>query len=120
MTSKVREYQGIIFIFLAAVGVVLFVLTANEYMFNSSYVPTLSAIGDWGYYVFVLGLFMLVVFFYLFFKVLSDTRTFESMINSDSKQTFTKNLKDLERISRKLGPAYVSQLKSTKDKWKVK
>lgn len=120
MTSKIRELQGIIYLFLAAVGVVLFVLTANEYLFNSSFFPTLNSLGDWGYYIFVLGLVMLLVFFYLFFKVLSDTRSFQSMINSESKQIFTRNLRDLERISKKLGPSYVSELKATKEKWKVK
>ncbi len=120
MTSKIREYQGIIYIFLAAVGVVLFILTSNEYLFNSSLFPTLTSIGDWGYYVFAVGIVMLIVFFYLFFKLLSDTRTFQSMINSESKQTFTKHLRDLERISRKLGPSYVEELKSTKERWKVK
>lgn len=120
MTSKVREYQGYLYILGAAIGVVLFVFTSNELIFHSSALPSLSFLGNWGYWVFTLGLIMVIVFFYLYFKLLKDTRDFQEMINSGSKNQFLKHLKDLNRISRKLGPSYVNELRQTKEKWKVK
>lgn len=120
MTSKIREYQTYLYIFGAAIGVVLFIFTSNELIFKNTALPSLSFLGDWGYWVFTLGLILLIVFFYLYYKVLSDTKKFHEMISSGSKNLFLKHVRDLERISRKLGPKYVSELKQTKEKWKVK
>ncbi|AKA47860.1 hypothetical protein IX51_00790 [uncultured archaeon] len=120
MTSKIREYQSFLYILGAAIGVVLFVLTSNELIFKSSALPGLSSLGNWGYWVFTLGLVMMIAFFYLYYRLLSDTKKFETLINSESKNTFSKNLRELDRISKKLGPRYVTELKETKEKWKLR
>lgn len=120
MSSKIREFQSFLYILGAAIGVVLFVLTSNELIFNSTALPRLTSLGNWGYWVFTLSLIMMVVFFYFYYKVIRDARRFEELINSESKNIFSKNLKELEKISRKLGPRYVSELRSTKEKWKIR
>lgn len=120
MSSKLREYQSFLYILGAAVGVVLFVFTSNEFIFKSSALPRLTSLGDWGYWVFTLGLVLMIVFFYLYYKVLSDTKKFEKLIRSESKNAFSKNVRELERISSKLGPRYVDELKSTKERWKLR
>ncbi len=120
MTSKLREFQSFLYILGAAIGVVLFVLTSNELIFKNSALPSLSYLGNWGYWVFTLGLVMMIVFFYLYYKVISDTKKFQELINSESKNIFSKNLRDLERLSKKLGPRYVAELKSAKEKWKLR
>lgn len=120
MTSKIREYQSFLYLLGAAVGVVLFALTSNELIFKSSLLPGFSFLGNWSYWVFTLGLIMMIVFFYLYYKVLSDTKKFQNLINSESKSIFSKNLRELERISRKLGPRYIHELRNAKNRWKVK
>lgn len=120
MTSKIREYQSYLYILGAAIGVVLFIFTSNELIFKNPALPSLSFLGDWGYWVFTVGLLLMIVFFYLYYKVLSDTKKFQEMISSSSKNLFLKHVRDLEKISRKLGPMYVEELRETKNKWKVK
>lgn len=120
MSSKIREYQSFLYLLGGAIGVAMFVLTSNELIFNSSALPRLSTLGNWGYWVFTLGLLMMIVFFYMYYKVLRDTRKFEDLINSESKNAFSKNLRELESISKRLGPRYISELKGAKEKWKLR
>ena len=77
-----------------------------------------SKIREYQSFLYILG--AAIAFFYLYYRLLSDTKKFETLINSESKNTFSKNLRELDRISKKLGPRYVTELKETKEKWKLR
>lgn len=124
MTSSWREYQSYLYIVLLAVGIVLLVITINDLIIKNTAVTdsgfTLQTLKAWEYWVFVLGIILSASFAYFYAKLLSDTRKFHRLIQSSSKHTFVKNLKELQKISRSLGPKYVNLLHESMDKWKVK
>lgn len=124
MASSWRENQSVIYLVLMALGVVLLVITINDLVIKSSGVIqsgfTLLALGNWEYWVFALALFIAAIFAYYFVKVTNDTKKFNELIKSSSKHSFVKNLKELQKISRTLGPKYQAELQKSMDKWKVK
>ncbi|GGM67391.1 hypothetical protein GCM10007108_01830 [Thermogymnomonas acidicola] len=122
MTSKIREYQFQIYLALGVLGLILFIISSNDILFRSPYLDSvsLSYIGNWDYWVFAVGIIMACVFLYLTYKVARDTRWFQEILSGNSKSLFVKNLKELERISRYLGPRFEDELNLAKERWKVR
>lgn len=124
MASSWREYQSVLYLVMMAFGVVLLVLTVNDMVIkNTAIIQTgfsISTLGDWEYWIFALALIIAGTFAYYFVKVTNDTKKFNRLIKSSSKHSFLKNLKDLQRIARSLGPKYEKELQESMDKWKVK
>lgn len=124
MENSWRNYQFYIYVVLFAVGIVFLVITVNDLVTRNNAIIkaglTLSTTGNWEYWIFAVSLVIAATFLYLTVKIASDTRKFESLINGESKYTFVKNIRDLQKLARELGPRYNDQLNQAMEKWKVK
>lgn len=107
-----------------SVGVVLLILTVNDLIIKNTAVVdsgfTLQVLGAWETWLFALAIFIAALFSYYFAKVTSDTKKFRRLIASSSKHNFVKNLRELQKIARNLGPEYEETLQNSMNKWKVK
>lgn len=107
-----------------AVGVVLLIMTVNDLIIKNTAVIdsgfTLQIMGEWETWLFAIAILIAAVFAYYFAKVTSDTKKFHRLMDSTSKQNFVKNLRELRKIARSLGPTYEEMLQKSMDKWKVK
>lgn len=123
MSSKIREYQSILYILGAAVALTVFAISANDLIFHNSFLLnnsiSLKLVGSWIYWIFAITLTLSGILFYMYYKVVEDIRKFQSLINSSSKHIFIRNLKELEEIARHLGKKYVFELEEKKQRWKV-
>ncbi len=122
--GKIKEFKIPISLVMIALTLLLFVIL-SVYYFSLSTLPTdfqhfVSTLGNWSYYIFVLSLVGLLYFAYILVSTDIDRRKFEELMNSDSKATFTKNTRDLETVSRKLGPSFVRRFKQKKDQLRIK
>ncbi len=124
MSRSWREFQSYIYLALLASCIVILVMTINDLLVSNSALKnsgfTLTAAGAWETWIFAFALVFSIIFAYYFAKIVRETKKFHSLIASSSKHNFVKNLKDLQRIARILGPRYEQILKESMDKWKVK
>lgn len=124
MATSWREYQSYLYLFLMALGVVLLLITVNDLIIKNTGVIesgfTLQAMGAWESWLFAIAIVMAATFAYYFVRVTSQTRKFHELIDSSSKHAFVKNLRELQRIARNLGPSYEARLQESMNKWKVK
>lgn len=124
MNRSWREYQSYIYLVLLAIGIVFLVMTLNDLIVKDPGLKssgfTLAFAGSWETWIFAVSIVVSMVFAYYFAKVLQETRKFHSLVASSSKHSFVKNLRDLQRIARHLGPRYEQLLRESMDKWKVK
>lgn len=124
MATSWRQYQSYLYLFLMAVGVVLLIMTVNDLIINNTAVIdsgfTLKFMGAWETWLFAIAILIAATFSYYFAKVTSDTKKFHKLLDSSSKQNFVKNLRELQKIARNLGPTYEELLHKSMDKWKVK
>lgn len=123
MERSVRDFQEIIYILISAVSLIFFVISTNDLLVHNVILIhaglTLS-VGGWIYWIFTVSLIFTFVFLYMFFKTISNLRKFARLINSPSKQTFVKNLVDLEKLAQSLGSVERKALDAAKDRWKVR
>lgn len=124
MANSWRQFQTYLYLVFLAVGIVLLLITINDLIIQNASVSgagfSLKSLGPWEMWVFVLAIILTAAFSYFFFKVTSETKRFTNLIQSSSKHNFVKNLKELEKISRNLGPKYQELLEESMQKWKVK
>ncbi len=124
MFRSFRDYQSIIYITVAAVSIIFFVISANDVVFHSKSLSqaglTLSSAGNWSYWILALSTIGSVVFLYMYIHIISSLRKFNELINSQSKQVFVKNLRELERTARILGTRERKLLREAREKWKVR
>lgn len=123
MASAVKNYQLPIYLVLGAIGVTILFVSTNDLILHVNSIKSLitfQSLGNWLYWIFALGLLLAMVFLYMFYKIIQDTKKFEKLINSNSKQNFVTNLKELEKLSRSLGRKYAIELGRAKQRWKVK
>ncbi len=122
--KSLREYQSIIYIIVAAISIVFLFISSNDLIFHNAGIKssglTLSSAGNWLYWILVVSALGTIIFLYLYAHIVSSLRKFNSLINSGSKQTFVKNLRELEKTARVLGPREKKLLKEAREKWKVK
>ncbi len=122
--GKIKEFKIPISLLLIAITL-FFMVLFPLYWFNLVILPVeflnlINFIGNWSYYLFavaVIGFFYAV---YLFYSTVKDRKKFEELINADSKSAFVKNLRDLEIISRRLGPSFVKKLREKKEELRIK
>lgn len=123
MNSKIKEFQSVFFLIGGAVTLTLFVIASDDLIFHSKFFLDNSIsfqfTGNWEYWIFALSLSLMAIFFYLYYKVVSDIKKFKKLINSSSKHNFVRNLKELDTIATHLGKRYSTELEETKQKWKV-
>ncbi|MDS0256666.1 DUF3198 domain-containing protein [Thermoplasmatales archaeon AK] len=112
---SIREYQAYVYLILMALGVALLLITSNDLIFNNSSVYnagfTFKGVGDWEYWIFAIAVVLIILFAYLYFRRILD---------GNSKQTFVKNIKKLQKIARSLGPRYQEELERKMESWKVR
>ena len=123
MEMSWREYQYYMYLILAALFLILFVISFNDLVIHYSgisNVVSLSSLGNWLYWIIAISFSLTLVFFYYLYRYTNDSKKFYNLINGSSKQTFVKNFKDLEIISSRLGPSYVKELEKAKNKWNMR
>ena len=122
--GKYKEFKIPISLVMLAITLFLFAIVTIKF-FSLSTLPVsfqsfLNSIGYWAYYIFVLSLAGLLYFAYLLAVTVTQRRKFEELIYTDSKATFVKNARDLDIISRKLGPSFRARYEVKKDQLRVK
>ena len=122
--GKYKEFKIPISLVMLAITLFLFVIVTIKF-FSLSTLPVsfqsfLNSIGYWAYYIFVLSLAGLLYFAYLLAVTVAQRRKFEELIYTDSKATFVKNARDLDIISKKLGPSFRARYEVKKDQLRVK
>ncbi len=122
--GKYKEFKIPISLVMLAMTLFLFVIVTIKF-FSLSTLPVsfqsfLNSIGYWAYYIFVLSLAGLLYFAYLLAVTVTQRRKFEELIYTDSKATFVKNARDLDIISKKLGPSFRARYEVKKDQLRVK
>ncbi len=122
--GKYKEFKIPISLVFLAISLFMFVLLVM-YFFGLAILPLnfqgfLTTLGGWTDYVFVISLIGLLYFSYLLASTVTQRRKFEELITTDSKATFVKNQRDLEVISRKLGPSFEKRFEEKKEQLRVK
>ena len=122
--GKYKEFKIPISLVMLAITLFLFAIVVIKF-FSLSTLPLsfqsfLNSIGYWAYYIFVLSLAGLLYFAYLLAVTVTQRRKFEELIYTDSKATFVKNARDLDIISKKLGPSFRARYEVKKDQLRVK
>ncbi|MCW6158183.1 MAG: DUF3198 domain-containing protein [Thermoplasmatales archaeon] len=122
--GKYKEFKIPISLVMLAITLFLFAIVVIKF-FSLSTLPVsfqsfLNSIGYWAYYIFVLSLAGLLYFAYLLAVTVAQRRKFEELIYTDSKATFVKNARDLDIISKKLGPSFRAKYEVKKDQLRVK
>ncbi|HLH86050.1 MAG TPA: DUF3198 domain-containing protein [Thermoplasmataceae archaeon] len=121
---SIREYQAYVYLILMALGVALLLITSNDLIFNNSSVYnagfTFKGVGDWEYWIFAIAVVLIILFAYLYVKVTREYKSFRRILDGNSKQTFVKNIKKLQKIARSLGPRYQEELERKMESWKVR
>lgn len=124
MQNSWKNYQFYLYVVLFAVGIVFLLITVNDLVSRNSALIrsgfTLSSTGDWEYWIFAVSLVLAATFLYMTLKIVVHTKKFEELITSSSKYTFVKNIKELQKLAKELGPHYGEQLNQAMEKWKVK
>ena len=122
--GKIKEFKIPVSLLLMAVTL-FFMVLYPLYWFNLVILPVefinlINFIGNWSYYIFAIALIGFFYSVYLFYRTVKDRKEFEELMNADSKSAFVKNLRDLEIISRRLGPSFVKKLREKKEELKIK
>ena len=124
MKTSIREYFRFIFLVIFAVSLIFLIISANDLIFRNPQMIidglTFQQTGAWEYWIFAVSVIFTIYFFYLFIKYSRDFNKFMSIISGNSKQNLVKNLNELRKIAKNLGPRYQQELKEAMDKWKVK
>ena len=119
-----KEFKIPISLVMLAITLFIFILDVI-YFFSLGILPLnfqsfLTTIGGWIYYIFLLSLVGIIYFAYLLASTVSQRRKFEELIFTDSKATFVKNERDLDVISRKLGPSFRKRYEEKKGQLRVR
>ena len=108
MNVSFQELQSYFYVFLSAVSIVVFVIAFNNLLVGNKDLInaglSFAAAGTWIYWIFTVSFIGLVFFLYMYYKAVSNARKFNSIISGSSKQSFIKNIKELEELAYKLGP----------------
>lgn len=123
MEMSWREYQYYMYLVFTALFLILFLISFNDLVIHYSGISnlvSLTSLGNWLYWVIAISFSLTILFFYYLYRYTNDSKKFYNLINGSSKQTFVKNLKELEIISSRLGPSYVKELEKAKYKWNMR
>ena len=124
MNASFREIQSYFYVFLSAVSIVVFAISFNNLLVGNKDLInaglSFAAAGTWIYWIFTVSFIGLIFFLYMYYKAVSNARKFNSIISGSSKQSFIKNIKELEELAYKLGPTFEKRLQEAKEKWNYK
>jgi len=109
---------GIIF------GIPMIVLSSLSLAFSEGNIDMFQwandLIGNWGFWVILLGFFLLVPGAYYLAVFVKQVREFNRLMETDSKQMFIKNQDRIEELAWRLHPKYEKLVIEKKLKLKVK
>lgn len=77
-------------------------------------------IGNWGFWVIMIGLIILIPGAYYLAVFVKQLREFRSLMATDSKQAFVKNQDRIEELAWRLHPKYERMVVEKKARLKVK
>lgn len=122
--GKIKEFKIPISLLIIAITL-FFMILFPLYWFNlvilsDQFNSFISFIGYWSYYIFGASIIIFLYFSYVLYVNIKDRRKFEELMHTDSKNAFVKNIKDLEIISRRLGPKFVKKYNEKKEELKIK
>lgn len=124
MSSRLKDFQFFIYLIFLTVSVIVLVISMNDVIFHdsslSTYFLTFSSLGNWDYWILALSLIFSIIFFYFIYRNLFDMRKFEELVTKGSKYNFVRSIKELQTISRRLGPRYERRLSEAMEKFKIK
>jgi phosphotransferase system glucose/maltose/N-acetylglucosamine-specific IIC component len=124
MNGNLKNFTLIIYFGILIASVIVWVISANDLLFHYSGLTnnsiTFNYLGNWNYWIFTISLVLVLIFAYYTYVWIKEDKKFITMTSSESKQTFVKNLKSLEKIARKHGSRFQSMLNEAKEKWKVR
>lgn len=123
--GKYKEFKIPFSLVMIAITLFLFIVTVLYFFYGLISLPVSlqsfeEYIGYWRDFVFILSLAGLLYFLYLLAVTASQRRKFEELIYTDSKATFVKNARDLDIISRKLGPSFRKKYQEKRELLRVK
>ncbi len=81
---------------------------------------TVEFVGEWAYWVFVIGMILFVASVWKFFSVRSKIKKFENFIDVESKAKFLRNYDELEYLAWSLGGEYKVRLSEKKREYRIK
>jgi amino acid transporter len=124
MYQNIKNFTLIVYFGVLIASIIIWITSANDLLFHYSGLTensfTFNYLGYWNYWIFVISLVLILIFAYYTYVWIKEDRKFITMTASESKQTFMKNIKALEKIARKHGSRYESILAEAKEKWKVR
>lgn len=126
MTLKktIAEYQG----FLGIVGLILgifFTILGVFAVFLEKYTPSPitkmnDAIGDWIYWLLVIGVLMILFLGLYVWDRNKKIKEFNELMDTQSKSKFVKNIARLETLALILGPRYEEEFIEKEKHYKIK
>lgn len=122
--GKLKEWNIPVSLIMIAITLFGTILTIT-YFFKLLILPSqfqkfFDTIGGWAYYIFLLSIIGLLYFIYVLARTVNDRRKFEEYMTLDSKSAFVKNIRDLDIISKRLGPSFKKRFNAKKEQLRVK
>ncbi len=120
----IREHMLQISGTILAISLVGLAISASYFFFKSSVPDPVSGIieapGAWNYWIILFSSFGVALGGWYFYDTKKKIKKFESLMETNSKSAFTRNLADLEEIAWYLGGDYSSRLEEKKRKLRIK
>ncbi|MCL4413085.1 MAG: DUF3198 domain-containing protein [Candidatus Thermoplasmatota archaeon] len=122
--GRLREFTIPISLVLLAISIFVTIISLI-YFFNLAVLPVqfsdfINFTGNYIYYIFALSVAGDLYFIYIFVSTLEARRKFEELMSTDSKLAFVNNVRELEKMAKKLGPTFRGRLNRKKEELKVK
>ncbi|MHB8361584.1 MAG: DUF3198 domain-containing protein [Thermoplasmataceae archaeon] len=124
MNQIIKNFTLIIYLGILTASAIIWVISSNDLLFHNSVLInnslTFNYLGYWNYWIFLISFVSLFIFGYYSYVWVKEDKKFMKLTSSESKQSFIKNIKTLEKIARKHGSRFQSLLLEAKEKWKVR
>ncbi len=104
-------------------GLFLFILGLFEVVLTDYSPPIISdmgdAIGDWIYWLLVIGGFLTLIFGWLIIDRFKKMKEFKDLIETESKSKFIKNIARIETLALALGPQYEDKVIEKEEEFNI-
>ncbi|HEQ79082.1 MAG TPA: DUF3198 domain-containing protein [Euryarchaeota archaeon] len=124
MANWLKENTMLLSVVAASVGFVATLLGVFGVMIPEHapdfMVGVLETIGNWGYWLLVIGIILLIGGIWQMWSIISKQKKFEKLIDVDGKAKFLRNQDDLEYLAWSLGGEYKERVKEKKRMFKIK
>lgn len=118
-----RKHQIVISILIVIAGCYMLFLGLMGVVFDQ-YAPgaildMANAIGDWLYWVLVIGGFLTAVFSWYLVDRYLKIKEFNELMDTESKSKFIKNIARIENLAISLGPDYEDRVMKKEDEYNI-